>query len=47
MPVDQELELDLDVTEFAYYRFKSPKAKEAINKLRYLLILQMHRSVNE
>lgn len=33
---------DMAVTRYHYKRFKSKAAKEAINKLRYLLILTIH-----
>jgi len=43
MPIDQELQFDLDITEFIFYRTKDPKARVAINKLRYLIIVEIHK----
>jgi hypothetical protein len=39
---EQELHGDLDVTELRYKVSKSNAAKQAINKLRYLLIVELH-----
>ena len=38
--------MDLDTTEFLFKRAKTKKAKEAINRIRYLLIVQLHNFNN-
>ncbi len=45
-PEEQQIYMDLDTTEFLYYRAKTKRAKEAINKLRYILIVQLHKIHN-
>lgn len=38
-----ELWRDMAVTRYYYTKFRSKEAREAINKLRYLLILTIHK----
>lgn len=39
---EQQLQMDLDTTEWLFHQLKSKKAKTAINKIRYLIILRLH-----
>lgn len=39
---EQQLQMDLDYTEWLFYHAKSKKAKKAINNLRYLIIVRLH-----
>jgi hypothetical protein len=45
-PEEQRIYMDLDTTEFLFKRAKTKKAKEAINRIRYLLIVQLHNFNN-
>lgn len=38
----EDLWRDMAVTRYHYTRFKTKQARQAINKLRYLLILTIH-----
>lgn len=40
---EQELCMDLDLTEWLFYQTKSKKTKQAINNLRYLIIVRLHQ----
>ena len=42
-PEEQRIYMDLDTTEFLFYKAKSKRAREAINKLRYILIVELHK----
>ena len=43
---EQRIYMDLDLTEYLFIHAKSKEAKTAINNLRYLLILELHRITN-
>ena len=41
-PRQQQIYMDLDTTEWMFYATKNKKVRQAINNIRYLLIVELH-----
>lgn len=44
-PREQQIYMDLDTTELMFYATKNKKVRQAINNIRYLLIVELHTNI--